>query len=145
MSDWRVVLDSSVVISAALLPRSLPRQAFDLAIRHCRVLMSEATLAELDEVLRRPKFAKYITEEERLEFLAAFLKEAEVVNVTEVVRACRDPRDDKFLELAAGGLATHIVTGDADLLALHPFRDIAVTTPRDFIALISATMGPSES
>jgi hypothetical protein len=43
--------------------------------------------------------------------------------------ACRDPKDDKFLSLAVSGLATHIVTGDADLLALHPFQGIQILTP----------------
>lgn len=144
MSDWRVVIDTSVVISAALLPQSLPRQAFDLAISRCRVLVSEATLIELEAVLRSPKFAKYITEEERLEFLAAFLKEAEIVTVCDVIRASRDPRDDKFLELAVSGLGTHIVSGDGDLLTLHPFRGIAIITPRDYVSLIDAAGGPSE-
>jgi uncharacterized protein len=137
MSDWRVVIDSSVVISAALLPRSLPRQAFDLALGRCRVLASEATLVELESVLRRPKFSKYITEQERVEFLSAFLNEVELVIVRDAIRACRDPRDDKFLELAMSGSATHLLTGDADLLALHPFRGIAVIAPRDFISLLA--------
>lgn len=144
MRDLRVVIDSNVVVSAALLPRSLPRQAFDLAISRCDVLVSEATLVELDEVLRRPKFAKYIADEERLEFLEAYLKEAELVSVTDVVRACRDPRDDKLLELAASGAATHLITGDADLLALHPFRGVAILTPRDFISQFTAASGSPE-
>lgn len=48
------------------------------------------------------------------------------------IRACRDPKDDKFLELAVSGNADVIVTGDKDLLALHPFRGIAILTPLDF-------------
>jgi len=48
--------------------------------------------------------------------------------------ACRDPKDNKFLELAVAGEATHIVTGDSDLLVLNPFRDIAVLTPSEFLA-----------
>jgi putative PIN family toxin of toxin-antitoxin system len=139
MNDWRVVIDNNAVISAALLPRSVPRQAFDLAVDRCQVLISEATVVELEAVLRRPKFAKYVTDEERLEFLAAFLKEAEVVGVDQTIQACRDPRDDKFLELAVSGSATHIVSGDADLLTLNSFRGIAIITPRDFISLIAAS------
>jgi uncharacterized protein len=77
-SDWRVVVDTSVGVSVALLPRSVPRQAFDLALSRRCVLVSAQTIIELDEVLRRPKFNKYVIEESRLEFLAALVREAEM-------------------------------------------------------------------
>jgi putative PIN family toxin of toxin-antitoxin system len=133
-SDIRVVVDTGVAVSAVLLPRSVPRQAFDLAMERGRLLVSEATIAELDEVLRRPKFNKYTSEEKRLEFFAALVREAEVVEITEQVTGCRDPKDDKFLELAVNGKASHLLSGDADLLVLRPFRGIAVLTPQDFLA-----------
>jgi hypothetical protein len=129
-------MDTSVVVSAVLLPHSLPRQAFDAAAARGRLLVSEATITELDEVLRRPKFAKYVSEEKRLEFLAALVRDAELVAITEEVKECRDPQDDKFLALAVSGHATHIVSGDADLLALHPFRAISVVSPHDFLTLM---------
>jgi putative PIN family toxin of toxin-antitoxin system len=49
------------------------------------------------------------------------------------IRACRDARDDKFLEVAVHGKADAIVTGDADLLALDPFQGIAILTPADYL------------
>ncbi len=55
-SDSRFVLDTSIIVSAVLLPWSIPRQAVDLAFAHGIVLASAATIDELDEVLRRPKF-----------------------------------------------------------------------------------------
>ena len=58
------------------------------------------------------------------------------IEIVERVTACRDPDDDMFLEVAVNGRATHIVTGDKDLLALHPFRGIPILTPADFLALI---------
>lgn len=67
-------------------------------------------------------------------FLRLFGRIAEGVSVVHVVRACRDPTDDKFLELAVNGMADAIVTGENDLLALHPFRAIAVMTPAAFLA-----------
>jgi uncharacterized protein len=133
-SDIRAVIDTSVAVSAVLLPRSVPRQALNLAASRGRLLVSAATVAELDEVLRRPKFNRYLREEERLEFLAALVREAEVVEVTAVVTDCRDPKDNKFLELAVSGGASHIISGDTDLLVLHPFRGIAIVTPQAFIA-----------
>ena len=72
-NDWRTVLDTGVVVSAILLPRSVPRQAFDSAVSRGKLLVSDQTIAELDEVLRRPKFDKYVSESQRLEFLAATL------------------------------------------------------------------------
>ena len=133
MSDLRTVFDTNILISAVLLPRSVPRQAFDLARQQGRLLVSEATIAELDRVLRRPKFNRYLLEEERLEFLVALVREAELVEVTETVIACRDPKDNLVLELALSGDANYIVTGDADLLVLHPFRDIPIVTAQDFL------------
>jgi uncharacterized protein len=114
-SETRVFVDTGVVVSAVLLPRSVPRQAFDLASSRGRLLVSANTVAELDEVLRRAKFNKYLMEEKRLDFLAALVRAAEVVDVKEVVTECRDPDDNKFLELAVSGKATHVLTGDADL------------------------------
>ncbi len=134
MNETRTVIDTGVVVSALLLPRSVPRQAFDAAATRGKLLVSEATVAELDEVLRRPKFNKYVPEEKRLEFLAALVQAAEQVEVTEVISACRDPKDNKFLELTVSGRASHLLSGDGDLLALHPFRGMAVVTPQAFLA-----------
>ena len=61
-SSERFVIDNNVVVSAVLSPRSIPRQAFDLAFMLGSVLASDSTLAELDDVLCRPKFSRYITE-----------------------------------------------------------------------------------
>ena len=132
-SEIRAVIDTGVAISAVMLPHSVPRQAFDLAAERGQLLVSAATIAELDEVFRRPKFNKYIREDERLEFLAALVRKAENVEVAVVIKDCRDPKDNKFLELAVSGSASHIVSGDADLLILHPFQGIAIVTPQAFL------------
>jgi putative PIN family toxin of toxin-antitoxin system len=60
-------------------------------------------------------------------------REAEWVEVDARISACRDPKDDKFLEVAVSGRATHIVTGDSDLLALNPFRGIEFLPPHRFL------------
>ena len=54
---------------------------------------------------------------------------AQVIDIEETVQACRDPKDDKFLEIAVNGGADVVVTGDPDLLVLHPFRGVAILTP----------------
>jgi uncharacterized protein len=97
------------------------------------MLLSYAVLAELFEVLHRDKFQPYIDDEDIRRFLAVLTREAEWIDVDVEVTACRDPKDDKFLSLAVSGDATHIVTGDADLLVLHPFRGIEIVSPGAFV------------
>jgi putative PIN family toxin of toxin-antitoxin system len=123
------VFDTNVLVSALLLPDSKPRHALELALQKGRVLLSFATLGELYEVLGRKKFLRYVDEEDIRSFLAALTREAEWVEVDVQIVACRDPKDDKFLELAVSGQATHIITGDDDLFALNPFRGIEILPP----------------
>lgn len=132
-NEPRVVFDTNVVISALLLKNSVARQAFDKATRSSKLLISRATVEELNDVLRRKSFERYVTEEERMEFLSAFVMDGVLVEIVERVTACRDPKDDKFLELAVNGNATCLVSGDEDLPALHPFRGIEIMTPRRFL------------
>ena len=134
MNNLRVVMDTSVVVSAALLPHSRPGQALDYAIEQRAVLLSAATFAELVEVLWRPRFDRYLSDARRRELLNDLERAANRVAITHRITACRDPKDDKFLELAVSGNASHIITGDNDLLALHPFRNIPIITPAAFLA-----------
>jgi len=129
----RCVFDTNVLVSALLLPDSKPRHALNRALREGKVLVSFPALAELNEVLGRKRFRRYVDEEDVRSFLAALTREAEWVDVEERIQACRDPKDDKFLELAVGGRETHIVTGDMDLLTLNPFRGIAILPPHRFL------------
>jgi putative PIN family toxin of toxin-antitoxin system len=97
------------------------------------LLVSEATALELTSVLLREKFDRYLERAKREAFLAIFLRQTTLIPITESIVACRDPKDDKFLEVAVNGHATLIVSGDQDLLALHPFRGIGIVTPREFL------------
>lgn len=132
-TERRFVFDTNVVVSALLLKRSIVRQAFDKANEQGKLLVSQAMVEELNEVLRRKRFDKYVTEDERIEFITALVREAALVEIADTVTECRDPKDNKFLELAVSGQATCIVSGDDDLLVLHPFRGIPVLTPRQFL------------
>jgi putative PIN family toxin of toxin-antitoxin system len=129
----RFVFDTNVIISAALLKRSVSRQAFDKALDEGGILVSVETIDELNRVLMRAEFARYVTEEERLEFLALLVREARFVEINAHIGVCRDPSDDKFLELAVSGDAGCIVSGDQDLLVLHPFQGVSIVTPRGFV------------
>jgi len=101
----RFVFDTNAIVGAVLLPKSKPRKAFDKANQNGKLLVSNEVIEELNDVLRRGDFEKYVTEALRVEFLAALLRDAELVRITENVKACRDPRDDKFLSLAISGNA----------------------------------------
>ncbi|HEX9221734.1 MAG TPA: putative toxin-antitoxin system toxin component, PIN family [Candidatus Acidoferrales bacterium] len=131
----RCVFDTNVFVSALLLPDSKPRKALDLALERGKLLLSLAALAELYEVLNRKQFRRYIDEEDVRIFVAALTREAQWVEVDVKITACRDRTDNKFLELAVSGHATHIVTGDSDLLALNPFQGIQILLPRTFLEL----------
>jgi putative PIN family toxin of toxin-antitoxin system len=132
-SDLRFVFDTNTIISGLLVPDSKPRQAFDKAQYQGSILISISILTELNEVLSRKKFDKYLPEEKRKRFLAALTKDAELIEITEEIAECRDPKDNKFLELAVCGNADCIISGDKDLLELNPFREIAVLKPDEFL------------
>ncbi len=134
-NELRAVLDTNVLVSAVLLPHSVPRRVFDHVILMARLLLSEPVIAELSDVLSRPKFDRYVSADDRLEFLAKTIRDVESVTVHVSLTDCRDPQDNKFLELAVSGSAKHLVTGDADLLGLNPFRGIAIVSPNDFVRL----------
>ena len=129
----RIVVDTNTLISRLLLPNSVPAQAVRKAAEVGQLLVSEATLLELMEVLGRPKFDRYLSIEDRRDFFQLLLRIAELVPVNYAVHACRDPKDDKFLELAVNGEAHTIITGDEDLLALHPFQSIAILAPSEYL------------
>jgi putative PIN family toxin of toxin-antitoxin system len=129
----RFVFDTNAVVSAVLLKQSVSRRAFDKALDEGELLVSVETIDELDQVLKREGFDRYVTEQERMEFLAVLLREAVLIQVDVHIGACRDPRDNKFLELAVSGQAHCIVSGDQDLLVLHPFRGLPIVTPRGFV------------
>jgi len=133
----RVVFDTRVVVSAFLLHHSVPRQALDRVAAGGKWLCSTATILELHSVLIRKKFDRWVSSAKRLKLLAAYVRESEIIRNLPTIAACRDPKDDKFLELAVGGGATHLISGDQDLLALHPFSSVAILTPRDFLDAIA--------
>ena len=132
-SRCRYVFDTNTVVSAVLIRDSAPGQALRWAIREGVLLASAETLDELGEVLSRSKFDKYITTAEREEFFQAFLDVVENVEPKESVTVCRDPKDNKFLEVAVEGGATVIVSGDQDLLVLDPFGAIRIMTATSFL------------
>ena len=134
-SKLRFVIDTNTLVSSILIASSVPDRAVKL-IRHSGiVLISVATIEELQKVMNRPKFDKYVDPEIRSEFIVQLTQQSELVEINESILACRDSKDDKFLEVAVNGKADYLITGDRDLLVLHPFQDIQIITPSAFLEL----------
>lgn len=133
MKRARVVFDTNVLISGALSTTSTLALAMEKAINDGQLLASTATLRELMEKLLSAKFDPYVSRETRDVLLLRLAPLVEIVEVVQTIQASRDPKDDKFLEVAVNGRADLLVTGDADLLELNPFRGIAILTPADYL------------
>jgi putative PIN family toxin of toxin-antitoxin system len=129
----RFVFDTNTIISAFLFDQGNPGRALQEALDSGDLLLSLEVVEECAEVIRREKFDRYVKRKTREELLRALIEEAVFVEITETVQACRDAKDDKFLELAVSGNASHLVTGDEDLLVLHPFRGISILTATQFL------------
>lgn len=135
-SDKYIVVDTSVLISALLKPHSIPAQALECARTHFKLAVSTETLTELTKVLSRDYLARYRTVDERETFLVLYSELAEIIAVTEHVTDCRDPKDNKFLDLALAANARILVSSDSDLLVLHPYRNIDIVTPSTFLQMM---------
>jgi len=126
------VFDTNALVSALLFENSIPAQAFFTTRRIGEILISDALVNEISEVLHRKKFDRYLTQDNREEFLISLVQFGRLVNVTEQISICRDLKDNHILELAVSGKSDAIVTGDDDLLTLRPFEGIAILDPRTF-------------
>ena len=129
----RFVVDTNVLVSHLLLPESVPGQALRLALSLGDMLVSDSTLTELASVINRPKFDKYISKSDRRKFFEVLAPLCINVEIIQSIQASRDPKDDKFLEVAINGSADFILTGDTDLLELHPFHEIPIYSPSQFL------------
>jgi len=130
-----IVFDASALVGAALKVNSVPERALLRAEEADVFALSPAVEAEIAEVLGRRKFARAILPQRR-EHILEILRGAAVwfepaVRVTD----CRDPKDDKYLELALAAGAETIVSSDDDLIVLHPCRCVRILYPADYLAL----------
>lgn len=130
-----VIFDTNILVSAALLSGSRADVCVRAVLaRQLPLIFSTAIYDELADVLMRPKLDRYVSRRSRESLLRTWRKAAVMfseASLREQVRDCRDPDDDKFLELALASGARAIVTGDADLLVLDPWRDIRIVKLTD--------------
>lgn len=133
-ADRKLVIDTNLWISRLLMPGGTAARAVDHGLSGGIPLMSEETLTELSDALSRTRFDRYVSREDRQHFLRLLGGIVRVISVTQRIAACRDPKDDKFLDVALSGEAQTILTGDHDLLELHPFHGIEILTPAAFLS-----------
>ncbi len=131
----RIVVDTNVLVSAALLPASTSAKALLYAVEHYQLVQSEATWEEFCEVISRAKFDRYFNGNDRSNFILSIARASEFMDVTACVNDCSDPKDNKFLELVISAHATIIVSGDSHLQSMHPYRDIAIFNPQGLLTL----------
>ena len=133
----RAVVDTGVLVSGLIQRAGTTGEIMHL-LRDGRfsIIFSTAILLEVIEVLGRPAFgSKYHILPEDINALVNLIRlRGELVTIVGQVTACRDPKDNKFLEAAQTGQADAIVSGDADLLDLIAFESIPILRPADFLA-----------
>ncbi len=129
----RVVIDTNLWISF-LLTRNFTK--FDRLMLSDRttLLISQELLEEIVEVAERPKFRKYFDLSELTDLLGNLKLKADLIQINSQVNICRDDKDNFLLSLAVDGAATHVLTGDKDLLVLHPFGEVQILTIADYLS-----------
>jgi len=135
----RVVLDTNAVLSALLFRAGVAGQLRMAWQREAIIPLTNTEAArELVRVLAYPKFR--LSAQDRDELLADYLPYARVVAAPKRrprVPTCRDPHDLKFLELAATGKASYLISGDRDLLSLAGQTRFQIVSPGDFLRQIA--------
>lgn len=131
-----IVFDASTLIGAALKVDSVPERALLHAEEADVFALSAVVEAEITEVLNRPKFADAIPRERRERVLEILRGAAVWFEPALRITDCRDPKDNKYLELALAAGAETIVSSDDDLLVLHPWRGIHILRPADYLSRI---------
>ena len=133
MSDI-FVFDTNSLISAELISTSVSREPLDKAITLGELAISKSTFDELIEVIFRKKFDKYFPDENERWAVIKNIELNAILLLPDIsVTACRDTKDNKFLELAVFATTACLISGDKDLLVLHPFRNISILNAVDFI------------
>lgn len=129
----RIVIDTGVLVSAAIRPESVPALALEKALLQFELCACDETLAEVEAVLMRSKFDSYVRPELRREFVTGFRQQATMIAVEQIVTDCIDPKDNKFLALAETADAELIIASDPHLTDMHPWREIPIIPPAAFL------------
>jgi putative PIN family toxin of toxin-antitoxin system len=135
MSLKTIVIDTNVLISAILNPLGTPNQAVTKAITHFQLIQSEYTYEELATRIQKKKFDRYISLEDRGDFLAMIHRKSLFFEIEFQVNLCDDLDDNKFLDLVRVGDSMYLITGDSDLLILQQYLHTHIIKPIQFLDL----------
>jgi len=128
----RIIIDTNLWISF-LLTNDFSKLDKIFKNKTVLLLFSQTLLDEFLEVSQRPKLKKYFSLPDLEALLFQIKEEAEFIEVTSNIKLCRDPKDDFLLSLAKDGKATHLITGDKDLLDIIKFGKTKITTIKDYL------------
>jgi putative PIN family toxin of toxin-antitoxin system len=140
MIPLRLVIDTNILVSAALKPDGLQRTVLLLAItKPARLYVTEAILAEYREVLARPELR--IRKGLRLQLLQLIKNHSQLISAKRPLRVAKDPGDDKFLECADAARADYLVTGNQRHFPTF-WKKTKVITSREFISIVAPHLIP---
>ncbi|SKA71392.1 putative toxin-antitoxin system toxin component, PIN family [Thiothrix eikelboomii] len=137
----RVVVDTNVLLSFLMKHTSKPGVLVTYILQQHQALLSTNTLRELVDKCSRAKFRPYFSEAEAQKLVQLLSQVGETVTVNITITDCRDAKDNQFLELAIAGNADLLVSGDKDLLDLHPYQGIPILTPHDSLLFLGVEYG----
>jgi len=135
----RVVLDTNVIISGLISPKGPPASILKaLKAGQFVLVTSQAINEEILEVMDRPRLRdKYGLADHMFDIAFILWEQAEIIRDLPAVKASKDPKDNKFLSAALGGLAHYLVTGDIkDLLSLGEHKGVRIVSPDQFLAIL---------
>jgi putative PIN family toxin of toxin-antitoxin system len=135
MIPLRLVIDTNILVSAALKPNGLQRTVLLLAItKPARLYVTDTILSEYRDVLARPELR--IRKGLRHQLLQLIKNHARLINAVRPVRAAIDPGDDKFLECADAARADYLVTGNERHFPKF-WKNTKVISSREFISIVA--------
>ena len=120
------VVDTNVLISAALVRSSQPAALVNHILQAHRLVFSPSTFDELRTRLYRPKFDRYISLEMRERLLHDFNASAHWVEIGTPLYYCRDHDDDQFIATALAAQAPYLISGDKDLLEAPAVANLSI-------------------
>lgn len=128
----KIIIDTNIWVSFLLTNEYTKLDSF-FADKHVELIFGQELLGEFIEVAQRPKFKKYFSSADLDELLIQIGYHAIFVDIKENVNICRDPKDNFLLALAQTSKATHLITGDKDLLSLKSFGKTKIVTMAGFL------------
>ena len=132
---YKVIIDTNLWISF-LLTKDLSKLDKIINNKTIILIFNQELLDEFLTVTQRDKFKKYFDLQDVEDLLIKIKNRSIFINKNSVVNICRDPKDNFLLSLASDSLATHLITGDKDLLILENYNKTKILTITEFLIIM---------